>query len=165
MSDTLEFPSVTLKSFSRDKSSGEAVFMSTFPESVGKAMSWNGMPKSVTSAKLEGQLAATHVTLKPKDDELKKWKIDFDAQNVRDFQVFRLELEGHKGKGHRIRLRFKVDFAAKDACAQLEQYITTVGEAKSVLTVSYVKQAELPLNENAPRQTAERASPLQPRKT
>jgi len=149
MSDTLEFPSVVLKSFSRNRSGGAATFMSTFPASVGKAMGWNGMPASVTSAKLEGQLAATHVQLRPKDGELKKWKIDFDATEVADFQVFRLELEGHKGKGHRIELRFKVSFADTKACAELEKYLTSVGEAKSTLTVSYVQQAELPIEDLA----------------
>jgi hypothetical protein len=149
MSDTLEFPSVVLKSFSRNRTGGDASFMSTFPASVGKAMGWNGIPQGVTSAKLEGQLAATHVQLKPKDGELKKWKIDFDATNVADFQVFRLELEGHKGKGHRIELRFKVSFADTKACAELEKYLTSVGEAKSTLTVSYVQQAELPMEDVA----------------
>ncbi len=149
MSETIEFPSVTLKSFSRNKSGGDAVFMSTFPASVGKVMGWNGMPASVTSAKLEGELAATHVQLKPKDGELKKWKIDFDATYVADFQVFRLEIEGHKGKGHRIELRFKVAFADTKACAELEKYMTSVGEAKSALTVSYVQQAELPMEDLA----------------
>lgn len=147
MSDTLEFPAVTLKSFSRHHSGGDATFLSTFPPSVGKHMGWNGMPQSVTSAKLEGQLAATHVTLKPKDGQLKKWAIDFDAKMVSNFQVFRLELEGHKGKGYRIEMRFTVSFADTTACAELEKYMTSVGEAKSTLTVSYVKQAELPMEE------------------
>ena len=149
MPDTIEFPTVNLLSFSRHKAGGDANFSSTFPKVIGDKLGWSGIPQGVTSAKLEGQLAATHVSLKPKDGELKKWKIEFDATNVSGFQVFRLELEGHKGKGFRIELRFKVSFADKKACAELEKYMTSVGEAKSTLTVSYVQQSELPMEDLA----------------
>ena len=42
MSDTLQFPTVTLKSFHRDKNGGDAVFLSTFPKSIGDELGWNG---------------------------------------------------------------------------------------------------------------------------
>jgi len=145
MSDTILFPTVKLESFNRGHKGGHAQFSSTFPKAVGDAMGWNGIPDGVTSAKLEGNLAATHVVLKPKDGPLSKWELGFDATQVGGFEVFRLELEGHKGKGHRIELRFKVAFADKQACRYLEEYITNAGEAKASLIVSYVQQTKMDL--------------------
>lgn len=147
MSDTIVFPSVTLESILRNHKGGHAGFSSTFPKSVGDAMGWNGLQDGITSAKLDGELAATHVSMTPKDGALsKKYKVAFDATKVSDFQVFRLELDGHKGKGHRLELRFKVSFADTQACARLEEYMTHAGEAKAALTVSYVQQTAVDLS-------------------
>ncbi len=108
------------------------------------------MANGQTSAKLEGRLAATHAHLQPKDGELGKWQIEFDATSVDGFEGIRFEVEGKRGKGHRLELNFKVHFADKTACAALEAYMTTMGEGKGVLTVNYVeqpKQGELPMED------------------
>lgn len=142
MSDLLTFPTVTLKSFGRDKNGGDATFVSTFPRSVGDHMGWNGFPTGATSVKLEGELAARNMKLTPKDGPLSKWTTTFEINRVGDFQAFRLESEGTRGKGHRIELRFKVEFADREGCRYLEEYMTNAGEAKASLEVSYTKQAE-----------------------
>jgi hypothetical protein len=142
MSDILQFPTVVLKGFKRDKNGGEATFMSTFPKSIGDAMGWNGFPPGATSVNLEGELAARNMKLTPKDGPLAKWTTTFEIQLVHGFQAFRLESEGTRGKSHRIELRFKVDFADREGCRYLEEYMTNAGEAKASLEVSYTKQAE-----------------------
>jgi hypothetical protein len=142
MSDLLQFPTVVLKSFSRNKNGGHAVFSSTFPKSIGDHMGWNGFPTGATSVKLEGELAGRSMKLTPKDGPLSKWTVTFDINKVSEFQAFRLESEGTRGKGHRIELRFSVAFADTEGCRYLEEYMTNAGEAKASLEVSYTKQAE-----------------------
>ena len=140
--EKLQFPTVVLKAFSRNKTGGHAVFTSTFPKSIGDHMGWNGFPAGATSVKLEGELHATSMTLTPKEGPLSKWTTTFDISKVSDFQAFRLESEGTRGKGHRIELRFGVSFADREGCRYLEEYMTNAGEAKASLDVSYTKQAE-----------------------
>lgn len=142
MSDVISFPTVTLKSFTRNKNGGEATFVSTFPKSIGDHMGWNGFPPGATSVNLEGELAARNMKLTPKDGPLAKWTTTFEINLVHAFQAFRLESEGTRGKGHRIELRFKVSFADVEGCRYLEEYMTNAGEAKAALEVSYTKQAE-----------------------
>jgi hypothetical protein len=142
LSDLLNFPTVTLKSFNRNKNGGEATFLSTFPKSIGDHMGWNGFPPGATSVNLEGVLAARNMKLTPKDGPLSKWTTTFEINSVHSFQAFRLESEGTRGKGYRIELRFKVGFADTEGCRYLEEYMTNAGEAKASLEISYTKQAE-----------------------
>lgn len=142
MSDHVQFTGVTLKSFSRNKNGGTAIFHANFTQKVSEAMGWGGMAAGQTSVKLEGVLAAATVALQPKDGALAKWRIEFTGTAVKAFEATRLELEGKKGKGHRYELRFHVEFVDVTACRYLEEFITNAGEAKSTLDVSYTKAAE-----------------------
>jgi hypothetical protein len=142
MNDVLQFPTVVLKSFSRNKNGGHAVFSSTFPRSIGDRMGWSGFPDGATSVKLEGELAARNMKLTPKDGPLSKWTTTFEITKVSDFQAFRFEAEGTRGKSYRFELRFAVAFADVEGCRYLEEYMTNAGEAKASLEVSYTKQAE-----------------------
>lgn len=144
MSDTLQFTSAVLKSFGRDKNGGHAVFAANYlPKSSCDELGWGGISAGAQSVKLIGELHATHAILIPKEKPLAKHKIDFDINEVSDFQAFRLELEGSKGKGTRLELRFKVHSAAVSMCRALEEYMMTIGEGKSTLQISYVKQGNL----------------------
>ena len=146
MSDTITFSGVALKSFSRNLTSGTAKFSANYPtKRICDEMGWDGMSVGTISAKMKGELHASAMTLEPKEDGLRKHRVKLDVTGMYDFQSFRLELEGHRGKGQRLELRFSVDFVDTSACKQLEQFIVTCGEAKCSLTVSYVKQAELAL--------------------
>ena len=150
MSDQIIFTGVVLKSFSRNKNGGKAVFHANFTKPVSEAMGWGGFTDGQRDVALDGALAATHVALQPKDGALSKWSIEFQATAIKGFEALRLELEGHKGKGHRYELRFTVEFVDTTACRYLEEFLTSAGEAKSTLQVSYTKQAEqLPLAEEA----------------
>jgi hypothetical protein len=146
MSDTITFQGVILKSFRRSLSAGVAKFAANYPtKRVCDEMGWDGMSVGTVSAKMKGELHASHMVLEPKEDGLKKHRVKMDVTGMSGFESFRLELEGHRGKGHRLELRFETGFVEAGACKQLEQFIMTCGEAKCSLTVSYVKQAELAL--------------------
>ena len=121
---------------------GRAVFHANFTKSVCNAMGWAGFQPGQQSIQFEGELAATHAELQPRDGELSKWCIDFAATEVRGFEGLRLELENKKGKGHRYELRFEVHFVDLTACRYLEEFITHAGAAKSVLTINYTPAAE-----------------------
>ena len=87
---------------------------------------------------------ASSFILKPNESGLAKHKLEMDnVQSVTNFEAIRYEVEGKKGKGFRHEIHFKVKFAGKDACRDLERYMLTIGEGKASLTVSYVKQQEL----------------------
>lgn len=159
MSDTLNFTGVQLKGFARNAKEGKATFAANYPsKKICDEMGWGGMPAGATSAKLSGELHASHIVLEPKEDGLTKHRVKLDVTGMSDFQGFRFELEGHKGKGFRLEMRFHIGFVAADACRDLERFIMTCGEAKCTLTVSYVKQAELALSE----EEAERLEPAKP---
>lgn len=156
MSDTISFGGVSLKKFSRDAKSGSAEWVANYPgKRVCNEMGWVGMPPGQVSCKLDGELHASHMILTPKENGLKKHKVAFDITSLSGFQGLRLELEGHKGKGHRLELRFHMGFVASDACEQLERFIVTCGEAKCDLQVSYVKQSEMDLTESQEATLAE----------
>lgn len=142
MSDTLSFTSVVLKKFSRSSKGGTAEFSSSMNNRVCQAMGW-GIGAGNTSAGLEGELHATSLVLTPKEPGLAKHKLELDIQSVREFQAVRYEVEGKKGKGFRYEIHYKVKFASKDACRDLERYMLTMGEGKATMSVSYVKQQEL----------------------
>lgn len=154
MSDTLTFTGVSLKSFSRNSNHGSVTFAGNYPtKHICDEMGWGGMNPGQLSTKLEGDLNATHAILKPKEQGLAKHKVEIDITSLHSFQGIRLELEGHKGKGHRLEIRFQADFADTAGCAALEEYMVTVGEAKSTLTVSYVKQAAMEFEDQRDAQT------------
>lgn len=148
MSDTLVFRGVALKSFTRNAKEGHASFSAYYPSKrVCSEMGWGGMPEGAVSQKMSGELHASHMILEPKEDGLKKHRVKMDVTGIYDFQGFRFELEGHKGKGHRLEMRFNVGFVAAEACKDLERFLMTCGEAKCTLQVSYVKQSEMDLTE------------------
>ena len=152
MSTSIQFTGVVLKSFSRSSKGGVSSFSANYSKAVADAMGWGPLENGVTSAKLEGRLSATHARLQPKEGPLAKYRIEFDATAVTGFEGVRYEVEGKKNKGHRLELHFKVEFADTTACKFLEEYITTVGEGKGVLNVSYVKQTALDLVEGEDQQ-------------
>ncbi len=140
MAEKITFTSVQLRKFSRDSSGGKAEFSSSLTSSIIKKMDWVEMPECLTGGSLEGELNAINLELEPKDEGLKRHKIQLDIATVNKFHTVRLELEDSKGKGHRTELRFKVKFTDIKGAAKLEAYMLTCG--KSTLVVSYEKQAQ-----------------------
>ena len=154
MSDTLSFTSAVLKSFSRSHKGGVANFASSLNNRVSAVMGW-GIGSGNTSVSLEGELHASSMILTPKEAGLAKHKLEMDIQSVTGFEAVRFEAEGKKGKGFRYEIHFKVKFASKDACRDLERYMLTMGEGKGTLQVSYVKQTEMDLTDSQERLISE----------
>jgi hypothetical protein len=152
MPSKITFSSAILRSFSRKPTGGTANFSASVTNEVREALGWTEIPDCLTGATPEGDLAATSVDLVPTDKELTMHRVGLDVSRVHKFEITRLELEGKKGKGYRLELRFQVDFTDTKGAQKLERYMLTLGEGKGKLTVSYTKQETLPL---APGQQAD----------
>jgi hypothetical protein len=152
MSDTLVFTSAVLESFSRRMNGGTATFSASLSKPVCKALKWDDIPDFLAGATPDGDLHAVEATLTPVEDGLKKHKIGLSINQVHKFEIVRLELEGKKGKGHRLELRFNVKFTDTRGCEKLEKYMQTIGEGKGQLSVTYTPQTELDLAGDERRQ-------------
>lgn len=154
MSDStkISFTSARLEKFSRSSDGGTAQFASSWNQKVADTLDWSDIPDCFTGASLEGDLHAISCELIPSEGPLKKHAIDLEINRVTKFEAVRLEIEGKKGKGYRKELRFKVHFTDKSGAKKLEQYMLTIGEGKSSLTVSYTKQETLPLQSEEAKQ-------------
>ncbi len=148
MPDKISFTSARLLSFSRKPAGGVAKFAASWNQKVADAMNWSEVPECMTGATLEGDLSGETCELTPSQGELRKHAIELKINRVHSFQTVRLELEGKKGKGHRTELRFDVAFTDTSGARKLENYIQTLGdEGKGTLSVSYVVQEALPLQD------------------
>jgi len=147
MADTLVFSSARLRGFSRDANSGTAKFSSTISAAVQRALKWEDLPECYTGGKPEGQLHATEIEMAPDEDGLKRQKFKLATSSITKFEIVRLELEGKKSKGHRLELRFDVNFTDKHGADKLEKFMLVAGDCKSKLTATYVKQEEFKLIE------------------
>ena len=145
MAAKIVFTSAVLESFARKPEGGTAQFTSSWNKNVASALGWVDMPDCLSGANLDGDLAASSMELKPSDKELARHVIELDITRVYKFEAVRQELEGKRGKGHRIEVRFKVAFTAPGVCEMLESYMLTIGSGKGSLTVSYQKQQDLGL--------------------
>jgi hypothetical protein len=137
------FNSAVLRSFSRNGKGGSAAFTTNLTAHVCKAMDWNPeIPDCLTNAKPEGELVASSVELIPEQKDMQKQAVSLGVCNVTGFEIVRREMEGNRGKGHRLELRFSVGFQDANGCARLETYMQTIGAAKGKLNVSYQRKAQ-----------------------
>ena len=139
------FTSAVLVDFGRNNKGGHANFVCPLTRSVIKAMSWEDMPECVNGGNLTGDLAARNISVIPVEDANSRHAIDLETQRVHKFKVVRLELEGQKGKGTRIEVRFRVEFSDAKGCRKLEEYNMVAN--KSTIKVEYTPaavQEELP---------------------
>lgn len=143
MANKIQFKNAVLLGISRNGQTSTAKFACLFDAAVIKAMEWEDVADKITSAKLEGELNATHLELVPNEKELRSHAIDLDISQTSGFQAIRLELDGLKGKGHKKELRFTVTSVSDTAMQTLEGYIVAMGEGKGRLNISYEKQAQL----------------------
>lgn len=109
---------------------------------VMESMEWDDPGPSVTEAKLDGELHATHLILTPGDKMLRDREIQFDIRTVEDFKMVRVKA-GEDST--RRELRFVARSSAPGVAAMIDDYIRIIGEHQGVCRVSYVKQEELPL--------------------
>jgi hypothetical protein len=140
MADRLQFPTAELLKFSRKKEGGTAQFSSSITKAVMQTMEWTEIPDCATGCTLDGELAASNLTLTPKDEALKRFACDLDVNLVNSFVTVRRELEGKQGKGHRTELRFIAHFQDIEGARKLEEFLMTAN--KCSVTISYQKQAK-----------------------
>ena len=139
----ISFQNVVLRSLSRDRKGGRAAFTASLTAHVCRAMEWNEeIPDCLTKARPEGELIASEVRLTPGQKDLEKHAVELGISQIDGFEIVRRELESSRGKGHRLELRFNVHFTDSAGCAALEQYLQTIGEGKSKLSMLYQKQAK-----------------------
>lgn len=139
----VSFTSAVLRSISRNSKGGNAAFTTSLTQAVCKALDWSiDIPECLTNARPEGQLVASSVELVPDQKDMARQAVSLGVSNVSGFEIVRRELEGNRGKGHRLELRLNVGFNDSDGCARLEQYMMTIGQGKGKLAVSYTRKAE-----------------------
>jgi hypothetical protein len=103
-------------------------------------MGWGDLQEFEESANLTGDLAATVISLTPKDAALKRQAVDLEVQRVFKFVATRVEVEGKRDKG--THWMVQCDAIVRDAVSlqKLNSYMTAV--PKSDMRVSYEKQPE-----------------------
>jgi hypothetical protein len=158
MANQVKFVKAALLEFGRNRKGGVASFECSFTEHVCKAMEWSpDVPDCLKSAKPEGELQAESVELTPEQKEMAKHSLVFSVARIDDFEIVRRELDSARGKGHQLKLRYKIHFQEPDGCARLELYQQTIGEGKGTMKVSYqrvAKQEDLTLSEEQREATA-----------
>lgn len=136
------FSKVELHSFSRDQKGGKAHFSAALTPPICRVMEWDiDIPGFLTGGNLQDDLTATSMTLQS-EGKLASYETTIKVTKLSGFKFLRLEREGSKGKGHRIELRFDAAFVDLTACAFLEQYLTSAGDTKGSLRVSYNAKAK-----------------------
>lgn len=125
-------------------------FTSDFSEPVMEEMSWSPSV-GVISGKLTGEIPATKLVLVPNGTDMKKFGIELEAQEVVDFQFFRM-LNGD-GDIESTELRFTAITKQKGAARKIEDYLNTVGQGVAQLKVGVdvSAQEDLPLAEKQER--------------
>lgn len=142
---SLIFRGVTIRHIDLRRSpNGEAVFVrchmsAEFSETVMEEMEWGRLAKGQTSAKLEGELAAQDIAIKPNAKSMASNAIKMTAKSASDFSV--VLLRQGEGKLDKPELRFTVTTAEPGAYTTLGDYLSVVGTASAQMTVSYAKQS------------------------
>lgn len=179
----IKFHKVSLKSVSRTATGGTLTVVFPWTQAIAKAMSWvrqieepeepeetdkpkkASRPKSkqpavldlpdfLTSSKLEGDLSASDVKFVPDEEGMTGRAFELGANRMHKFEATKKELEGLRGKGHRIEVKAVIEFADPEGARKIEKWLVGIGDApKGKLTVGYAKQEDLPLADEAPANT------------
>lgn len=110
-------------------------------------MGWQPYVEGITSAKLEGMLASSHMVLTPTDEKLKHHEIQVDLTEVTEFGYY----TSKEGESERSELRFQMRTNALGAAALFEGYWEQMGDARANLKIAYAKQEQLPLQAEVAR--------------
>lgn len=127
-------------------------FTAAFSEPVREAMEWGEPPAGFSSAKLDGDLSASHFILTPDGKELKIHELQIDAKSIGNFEVVRVQIGEDSYENE---LRFQVVTSAAGAASLLESYLEAIGKGTGQLRVNYDRQEELPLDDKQERLISE----------
>ena len=115
-------------------------FTAAFSEPVREAMEWGEPPAGFASAKLDGDLTATHFILTPDGKELRQHELQMDCTGLGEFQVFRVQVGEDSYENE---LRFQVVTTAQGSAALLEAYLESIGKGTAQLRVNFEQQQPL----------------------
>jgi hypothetical protein len=136
----VKFTSVEIHHFKRSQTKIVARFEFPFNNSASKAMGWGDLQEFESGVNLIGDLAASVISLTPKDESLKRHAVDIEVTQVHKFIATRQEIEGKKDKGTRWVVQCDVMIRDAVGLQKLNSYMSAV--PKSDMRISYEKQPE-----------------------
>ena len=117
-------------------------FTAAFSDPVREALEWGEPPAGFDSAKLDGDLTASHFILTPDGKELRQHELQLDSTGISNFEFARVKVGEDSFENQ---LRFQIVTSAVGATGQVEAYIEAIGKSTAQLRVNYEQQAEMPL--------------------
>lgn len=117
-------------------------FTAAFSNPVREAMEWADLPDGFSSAKLDGDLTASHLILTPDDKALKQHEIQLDIQSASNFEVHRVKSGEDSTE---TELRFQVVTSQDGAEAIAGAYLRAIGKSGASLRINYEQQEALPI--------------------
>jgi hypothetical protein len=115
-------------------------FTASFSKPVREAMEWGEPPAGFASAKLNGDITASHMILTPDGKELGQHELQMDISGASSFEVHRVKVGEDSYENE---LRFQVVTSASGAAARLEAYLEVIGKGTAQLRVNYEQQQPL----------------------
>ncbi len=119
-------------------------FTAAFSDPVREALEWGEPPAGFDSAKLDGDLTASHFILTPDGKELRQHELQLDSTGISNFEFARVKVDEDSFENQ---LRFQIVTSAVGATGQVEAYIEAIGKSTAQLRVNYEQQAEMPLED------------------
>ena len=119
-------------------------FTAAFSEPVREALEWGEPPAGFASAKLDGDLTASHFILTPDGKELRKHELQMDSTGIGNFEITRVKVGEDSYENE---LRFQIVTSAFGAAGRVEAYLELIGKGSAQLRVNYEQQAEMPLED------------------
>jgi hypothetical protein len=119
-------------------------FTAAFSEPVREALEWGEPPVGFDSAKLDGDLTASHFILTPDGKELRQHELQLDSTGISNFEFARVKVGEDSFENQ---LRFQIVTSAVGAAGRVEAYIEAIGKGTALLGVNYEQQAEMPLED------------------
>ena len=119
-------------------------FTAAFSDPVRETLEWGEPPVGFDSAKLDGDLTASHFVLTPDGKELRQHELQLDSTGISNFEFARVKVHEDSFENQ---LRFQIVTSAVGATGQVEAYIEAIGKSTAQLRVNYEQQAEMPLED------------------
>jgi hypothetical protein len=119
-------------------------FTAAFSDPVREALEWGEPPVGFDSAKLDGDLTASHFVLTPDGKELRQHELQLDSTVISNFEFARVKVGEDSFEQQ---LRFQIVTSAVGAAGRIEAYIEAIGKSTAQLRVNYEQQAEMPLED------------------
>jgi hypothetical protein len=145
-------------------------FTAAFSDPVREALEWGEPPAGFDSAKLDGDLTASHFILTPDGKELRQHELQLDSTVISNFEFARVKVGEDSFEQQ---LRFQIVTSAVGAAGRIEAYIEAIGKSTAQLAEMPLEDKQEPLiSREQARDTSEEtdeptdaAAPLAPAAT